>query len=300
LGLNDRKSKNSTKSKNKKRNVTDTDSTIKLNFTKRRIRNSVVTLVLLALLGVVVYAQRQTLLHASFTTGYLLMGCVVFLAAFNLRKKITVLPAIGSARFWMQLHIYVGLATFAIFGFHIAWHVPNGMFESILAALYLTVAFSGVYGLYVTRIYPAKLAGLGDEVIFERIPWFRQRLAQQARTLVIQASQTSDVLGNFYASRLAQYFEQPRSLVYLVSPNGRMRRQLISEIEDLDRYLVDEQRGVGQQLTAMVKQRDDLDYHYAIQGRLKVWMFIHIGLTYSLLVCAMLHMILAHAFSGGL
>ena len=228
------------------------------------------------------------------------MGCIVFLAAFNLRKKITVLPAIGSARFWMQLHIYVGLATFAIFGFHIAWHVPNGMFESILAILYLTVAFSGVYGLYVTRTYPARLTGLGDEVIFERIPSLRHRLANQVRLLVLQASETSDVLGNFYASRLARFFEQPRSLAYLVSPNGRMRRQLISEIEDLDRYLADDQRSVGHQLSAMVKRRDDLDYHYAIQGRLKVWMFVHIGLTYSLLAFAMLHMIMAHAFSGAL
>ena len=160
----------------------------------------------------------------------------------------------------MQIHIYVGFATFAIFGFHIAWHMPNGAFESILAALYLTVALSGVYGLYVTRVYPAKLTSIGDEVIFERIPSFRQRIAHQARTLVLHACETSDVLGKFYANRLANFFEQPRSLAYLVSPNGRMRRQLISEIEDLDRYLADDQRSVGQQLSAMVKQTDDLDY----------------------------------------
>ena len=269
-------------------------------FTKRRVRNSIITLVVLAILAVIVYAQNQSLVHSSFTTGYLLMGCVVFLAAFNLRKKLTFLPQLGSAAFWMQLHIYVGLATFAIFGFHIAWHIPNGMFESFLAFLYLAVALSGVYGLYVTRVYPKRLTGLSDEAIFERIPFFQQRLASEARSLVLQASESSDVLGKFYANRLSHFFERPRNLAYLIKPTGRKRRQLISEIEDLDRFLGEHQRSVSRQLSAMVRQRDDLDYHYALQGRLKVWMFAHIGMTYSLLLVAVLHMILVHAFSGGL
>ncbi len=272
----------------------------RFRFSKRRIRNSIITLVIIAILSVIVYAQNQSLIHSSFTTGYLLMTCIVFLAAFNLRKKITFLPAIGSAKFWMQLHIYVGLATFAIFGFHIAWHVPNGAFELLLAGLYLTVALSGVYGLYATRIFPAKLTGLNEEPIFERIPFFQQRLAVQARKLVLQTCEATDVLANFYSNRLAAFFERPRSLAYLVRPTGRVRRQLITEIEDLDRFLAEDQRQVSRELTQLVKQRDDLDYHYALQGRLKVWLFIHIGLTYSLLIVAVLHMILAHAFDGGL
>lgn len=210
------------------------------------------------------------------------------------------LPALGSAAFWMQLHIYVGLATFAIFGFHIAWRVPHGMFESFLAMLYLVVASSGVYGLYVTRFYPSRLNSLNEEVIFEQIPALRQRIAAHARAIVLQACEASDVLAKFYTNRLAAFLERPRKLAYLIQPNGRMRRQLISEIEELDRYLTEDQRSLSQQLSAMVIQRDDLDYHYALQGRLKVWLFVHIGLTYSLLAVAFLHMVLAHAFSGGL
>ncbi|MFT5303316.1 MAG: hypothetical protein ACI87E_002705 [Mariniblastus sp.] len=268
-------------------------------FTRRRIRNSIITLALLALMAVVVYAQTQSLRHASFTTGYLLMGSIAFLAAFNLRKKITFLPAVGSAASWMQLHIYVGFATFVMFGAHVAWHVPNGWFEGWLAILYFTVALSGVYGLYATRIYPGRLTGINDEVIFERIPAFRQRIATRARTLVLQACETTDVLAKLYANRLMSYFEKPPRLVYLLHPNGRTRRQLVAEIEDVNRYLVESQRGIGKQLSAMVKQRDDLDYHHAIQGRLKIWMFVHIGLTYSLIAVALLHIVMVHAFAGG-
>ena len=270
------------------------------SFSRRRIYSSAIALVVVTLIAIVAYAQNQSLIHSSFLTGYLLMLCIVFLAAFNLRKKITFLPVVGSAKFWMQLHIYVGISTFAIFGFHIAWHVPNGSFELLLAGLYMTVAISGVYGLYATRIFPSRLTALENEPVFERIPFFQQKLALQARSLVFQACEKSDVLANFYTNRLAKFFEQPRSLAYLVRPSGRVRRQLITEIQDLDRFLAEDQRSVSRELTSLVKKRDDLDYHYVIQGRLKAWMFIHIGLTYSLLIVALLHMVLVHAFQGGL
>ena len=39
----------------------------------------------------------------------------------------------------------------------------------------------------------------------------------------------------------------------------------------------------------MVRRRDDLDFHSVMQWRLKVWLFVHIGLTYPLLAVASLH-----------
>lgn len=189
-------------------------------FTGRRRRNLCFTLVGLGILAVIVAAQNQILVRSSFTTGYLLLGCLVFLAAFNLRKKLPFLPMIGSAAFWMQLHIYVGLSTFAIFGFHLAWHVPNGMFEIFLAILYLTVAGSGVYGLYATRVLPKRLTAMPEEVIFEKIPWLRREIARQAKTIVSSGGESTEVLATFYANRLARYFERPRNFAYLVNPTG--------------------------------------------------------------------------------
>ena len=56
----------------------------------------------------------------------------------------------------------------------------------------------------------------------------------------------------------------------------------MDEITALDRYLSDEHRSTSRELVRIVKQKDDLDYHRAIQGRLKVWLFMHIAMTYSL------------------
>ena len=272
----------------------------KFSFRKRRFRNILLTGIVSAVVVLVVYAQNQSLLHGSFTSGYILFGTIVFLASFNLRKKLTFLPRIGTAAFWTQLHIYMGLATFAFFGCHIGWRVPDGQFETFLAALYLIVAFSGVYGLYATRVYPTRLTAIGNEVIFERIPFFRQQIAARARNLVVNACENTDVLAKFYLNRLCYYFERKPSFAYLLNPSTRNRKQLVADMEDLDRYLADDQRQIRRELTAMVRERDDLDYHHALQGRLKLWLFVHIGLTYSLLIVGALHGVLAHSFFGGL
>ena len=71
-------------------------------------------------------------------------------------------------------------------------------------------------------------------------------------------------------------------------------------IGELDRYLSRPGRETGRQLARLVREKDDLDYHRALQGRLKLWLFVHIGLTYGLLFAAILHGVLAHSFGGGL
>ena len=269
-------------------------------FTKRRIINSVVTIVACTLFVALLFEMNRNLLHASYTSGYVLLGSLFFLAAFTLRKHFSFLPMIGRASTWMQVHIYVGLATFLIFGMHIAWHVPDGRLESFLAILYLLVACSGVYGLFITRIIPKRLTAIGQEVVFERIPQLRSELAYEARQTALGCLGSTDVIPRFYVHQLFPFFEKGRGLAYLFLPTGRRRRQLMGELDGLKRYLSVEQREIGTKLMGYVQQKDDLDYHYAMQGRMKAWMFVHVGFTYSLLAVAVLHAILVHAFAGGL
>jgi len=269
-------------------------------FSARRKKLVLVTLIACLAMCFGLFVLQQNLRHSSHWSGYVLIASLFFLAAFNLRKKLPFLPMLGSAAMWMQVHIYVALSTFLMFGFHVAWKIPNGMFECFLAALYLTVAGSGIYGLYITRVLPKRLTAISEEIIFERIPQFRAQIAGQAKLLALQCTGSSDVIPKFYLRKLLPFFERPRSLAYLVYPSGRRRRQLVRELKGLDRYLEKDQRSVNQQLTKFVHQKDDLDYHYAIQGRLKIWLFVHIGLTYGLLTAAVIHGIMAHAFGGGL
>ncbi len=269
-------------------------------FSGRRKKFAFATCIsILAMAAIGGWLQNQ-LLSSSFFTGYVFIGCLFFLTALNMRKRLPFIPNIGSARFWMQLHIYVGLATFVLFGMHVKWRVPDGGLEIFLSGLYFFVAFSGVYGLYMTRILPKRLSAIKEEVIFERIPAMRQKLAQQARAVVMEACESSEVLAKFYANRLIYFFETPRSFAYNLSPSGGRKRQLVGELEALDRFLGEDQRHASRRLAVLVRQKDDLDFHRAIQGRLKIWLFAHIGVTYSLLIVAVVHGVLAHAFSGAM
>jgi hypothetical protein len=65
------------------------------------------------------------------------------------------------------------------------------------------------------------------------------------------------------------------------------------------RYLSDQEQAGCERLFALIRRKDDLDFHEARQGLLKLWLFVHIGLTCMLVIAAILHGILAHAFHGG-
>jgi hypothetical protein len=48
-----------------------------------------------------------------------------------------------------------------------------------------------------------------------------------------------------------------------------------------------------------LRRKDDLDFHEARQKLLKLWLFGHIALTCTLVLLALVHGLVAHAFHGG-
>ena len=129
-------------------------------------------------------------------------------------------------------------------------------------------------------------------------PALRLQLAHEARQTAMGTLGGTEVIPRFYLNQLLPFFEKPRGLRYALFPSGRRKRQLLGELQGLERYLSVDQRPVGRRLASIVQKKDDLDYHHALQGRLKLWLFLHIGFTYSLVAISVLHGILVHAFSG--
>jgi hypothetical protein len=267
---------------------------------RRRCRSVGLMLLVVAMLLAWFFYQWQNLRRDSFTSGYLLIAAVFFLCAYNARKRFPSIHWLGSSSGWMQLHIYVALGSFAVFVWHVGLRVPNGILEGSLAAMYLTVFGSGLVGLFWTRTIPRRLTAVGEQVIFEQIPLLQRDVVRQVRGLLFESPGKSIVLCRFYVQRLADFFERSRPVSYLVRPRGHACRAIIREIEDLDRYLSAGHRETGRKLSELVRRKDDLDYHRALQGRLKIWLFLHIGLTYSLVIVAIVHGITVHAFHGGL
>ena len=50
----------------------------------------------------------------------------------------------------------------------------------------------------------------------------------------------------------------------------------------------------------LVIAKDNLDFHRANGGLLKLWLFIHIPATYALIVAIVVHILLAYSFSTGI
>jgi hypothetical protein len=234
----------------------------------------------------------------AFLTGWGLFAVILFLSAYNGRKKLPFLP-LGSSETWLQLHVYLGLLTAIIFLFHIRLHLPSGWFEGTLAWLYVLVMVSGILGLAVTRIFPRRLTARGGEVLYEKIPGLRHNLRQQAEALALGGENPSATLAEFYARRLNFFFTGPRNLAHHLIESRRPLNSLVAELEDLRRYVSEAERPALEQILALVRQKDSLDYHQALQATLKLWLFVHLPLTWSLLIFSFVHIALIYAFSGG-
>jgi hypothetical protein len=257
-------------------------------------------MVAVALVWLWVRARERELAPTSFATGYIMLAAVLFLAAYNVRKKLPLLP-LGSSTAWLQWHLYVGIGSVGIFALHAGSRWPTGVLESSLAATYVCTVVSGLIGLYLTRTIPAQLARVGEEVLYERIPALHQQVRRQAGDVVLDSVTASGAttLADFYVARLYDFFHRSRGARYFVRPTTARRRALMEEMQNVQRYLSVSETIASERLFALLRRKDDLDFHGARQGLLKTWLFVHIGLTYALLALAILHGCVALAFRGG-
>lgn len=236
----------------------------------------------------------------AYLTGWALFAVILALTVFNARKKLPFLPLLSSET-WLQFHIYAGLITGGLFAAHISYRWPTGWFEGVLAWLYAFVMLSGFYGLFLSRTIPKRLTTRGGEVLFERIPAIRRALADHAEALALKsvADAKSTTIADFYARELKEFFGGTRNLMLHYLEVRSPVQRLMNRIDDLNRYLSAPERATLGEIADLVRQKDGLDYHYALQLSLKLWLFTHIPLTYSLLLWTLAHIVIVFAFSGG-
>jgi hypothetical protein len=243
---------------------------------------------------------RATYAHLSYLTGWALLAMMLCLTAYNARKKLPFLPLL-TARAWFQVHVYLGLLTALGFVLHLQWRWPTGRFEGLLSALFTAVTLSGLFGWWISRTLPPRLTTAGGEVPFERIPIVRRELRLRAEKLALDAIGTSGAttLADFYAGRLATFFVGPANFIAHLRGSRRPINRLLAQIEELRRFVKPEERDTVNALAELVRQKDALDFHRAMQLVLKGWLFVHVPLTYGLLVFTAAHIVIVYAFSGG-
>ncbi len=269
-------------------------------FAQRRLRNLALTGMSAGILIAINQLYDMSLRDAAFMNGWVLFAGMVFLSLFNLRKKLNVLPLVPAGA-WLQMHIYVGGLCSLLFLLHSEFVLPNGTFETILWLLFVVVVVSGFLGLLLSRILPPRMDARGERVIFERIPFLRAQVARQVQELAMRSVQETraSTIADFYVKELAPYLYRPRNFLGNLVGSHRAERRLHVAIQALERYLDERGRAILGEIDALITAKANLDYQYALQLVLKLWLFFHLPLNYSLMLFSVLHIVIVYAFSAG-
>ncbi len=264
----------------------------------RRVLASTLTLLAVATTAMAVQTTANRLGDPATTTGWTLLVSTAGLYLLSLRKKF-IRYRLGPVSGWLQMHTYMGSFASLVFLMHIGWPI-RGWFESVLATCFVIVAVSGMLLMYLSRTMPKRLAAIKQDFRLEQIPALQVALVQQSHDLAIRSASLGEgaTLAEFYQLRLLPFFLKPRTLLYRMLPTGYTRRQLLQELTDLQRYLGSQGIQNQQQLISMVQSKDDLDFHFALQTRLRLMFALHVALTWALALMIAVHVVLVFRFQG--
>lgn len=268
-------------------------------LTKKRIIRFSVLLLLVLIILFIDAQMRQALMVSSYFTGWIMFGLMVALILFNLRKKLSFLP-LGSAYLWAQFHIYGGMLLFIVAVAHINYVMPNGLFEATLSVLFALVALSGLYGTYLSRRLPVKMAQQSEYVIFERLPSMREKIRAEVEEKVNDAVDNcgSVAIAEFYSSHLYNYLSGPADfLLHFFGRERRIYTKWQRRFQALQLYLNKDEKLILHEIELLTFNKIDLDSQHAYRLMLKYWLFFHIPLSYILFVLVIMHLFLVHSFS---
>ena len=159
-----------------------------------RLRTILVWLTALIIFGLLPLEARRaqiSLEPAETITGWWLFGLMIFLALFNARKKLSMVP-LGNAATWLLLHAVGGVLALVVYWLHTRNLWPIGSYEQLLAVLFYATVLTGVFGYLIQRFYPDRLTQTGMEIIYERIPREISELRQRAEELVLECTEKTE------------------------------------------------------------------------------------------------------------
>jgi hypothetical protein len=243
-------------------------------------------------------SARLALGDTAFVTGYVLFALILFLALYNGRKKLPMIPA-GRASAWLTLHVVTGVLAVAVFWLHTQTLWPLGLADQALAALFYVVCASGALGYALQLWIPGRLTQSGRETIYERIPADLAELrAEIGKTLLAAAGESGhDTLGRYYLETLDWYFARPRFAASHVLGGRRAEHWLKRRLDTIERYLsAPEQPHLGT-IARLGALKIQIDHQYALQTLLKRWTLVHVPLAAAMLVFAVWHLIVVHVFA---
>ncbi len=230
--------------------------------------------------------------------GTISLGIFIFAALLGMRKKLPFLP-VGNVQRWLRAHIWLTLLTIPLILLHSGFRLGSPM-TTTLMVLYAIVMVSGIYGLILQNKLPMMMKeSLPSEIVFEQIPNVRAQLCAAAEKLqrslkqqamsgsVVVATDISqeEVLGGFIEQRLIPYLRARRGEKHRLGHEreaDEIFRHLKLRVDEVYRPRVDEMR-------RWCEERRLTDTEVRMQHWLHGWLFVHVPLSFLLLLMTVWH-----------
>lgn len=215
--------------------------------------------------------------------GFFAAGAFVFEMLYPARRPRA--RPLGTAKTWIQTHIYVGAIAFVAVVAHSGFAWPGGLMGFALLGLSAWTTATGLLGVLLQKWIPTALAeGLQVEALYERMPEIVQELAAQGEAL---AADTSDAFQRFFRDEVRPSLQALRpSWGYLFDPRaGRGRAlepfdRIVGFVDDAEKEKIEELKGI-------YSDKLDIDAQRTLQGLLRRWLILHVptaGILMGLLV----------------
>jgi hypothetical protein len=136
------------------------------------------------------------------------------------------------------------------------------------------------------------------EILYERIPAEVANLRAQAEALVLECTKATEreTLARHYTETLDWFFRRPRFL-----RNHPFRRQMVSwqrqQFGTIRQALDEREAHFFDRLNAIAEYKTDVDFHYAAQTAMKLWLLVHLPLAVATLLLAAWHLLLVHIYA---
>ena len=232
-------------------------------------------------------------------TGWSLLFLILFLACYNLRKKLAAFN-LGWARNWLALHTAGGFLVIPVYLLHTdGVIIPSGIYEQLIVILFWLVSLTGIIGLAIINIYPRLLTDSGFEIVYENIPSEIFDIRQTVETEIILCTEENGqpTLSNHYNETMKWYFRRPRFYINNLFDGNKATGWIWSEGNSVRRYLNDKEVQHLNRVMELAERKAKIDKQFACQDIMRRWLVFHIPLSVGLIALSICHVFLIHVYS---
>ena len=254
-----------------------------------------------------VWIYGNGLRDPRYLDGWVLAGGMGLQLFFHVAIKTAGLSPKSAVR-WRKIHIYVGYLLIAAFISHSDFSLPDTAFEWALWAGFVLVTLSGILGTYLAWALRAKHA-IDERISYDSIPIRRAELARDvyavakidlpAAAIGLPAPPYDAWIMDLYTNHLRDFFRGQRNFAAHLIGSRRPLKRLTDEIDDLSSYVDKPSQKKLAAIKGLVVEKDWLDFAYVYLGLTRGWLFVHVPVTYTLIVLVVLHVVVVYSFSSG-